>query len=287
MEILSVQNQFQSHQFGVLSAGKTEVWTKPLTNAPSKSKTTSVSASGKQPLRQQSSSPLPKSIKSEDDTSRQSTRMLATQTQTALAAGKLSKSATTPIKSATSRTATGNAKLAKSKSTSGVITSNSNSDDSNSESGLDIDTKYETFLYNLPTYNEDAIQLLAIVLEKQLREAKLKHLACTEVLLPCGLLNRIAVDMLDMADSEPCGIRGCNIIIEFEDEPANTRRIASLKVDQNTVSTFELYLTIKQDRSGWTSILPQFLKNLTRGGTIMISREYMLVKNKLYYSFSD
>lgn len=88
---------------------------------------------------------------------------------------------------------------------------------------MDFDGKNETFLYSLPTYNDDAIQLLAIVLEKQLREAKLKHLACTEVLLPCDLLNRVAVDMLEMADSEPCGIRGCNIIIEFEDEPANTR----------------------------------------------------------------
>lgn len=50
----------------------------------------------------------------------------------------------------------------------------------------------------------------------------------------------------------------CLLILGFS--PICYRRIASLQVDQNTVSTFELYLTLKHDRSGWTSILPQFLK---------------------------
>jgi hypothetical protein len=99
------------------------------------------------------------------------------------------------------------------------------------------------------------------MLTNTLREAKQRHLlSCTEVLLPCELLQRIAMDMLMNSDSEACGIRGCNIIIEFEDEMGHKRQIATTKTDQNTVSTFELILTLRQDRSGWTSILPQFLK---------------------------
>jgi len=140
-------------------------------------------------------------------------------------------------------------------------------------------------LFHLPTFNEEAIQQVAEMLTNTLRDAKQRHLSCTEVLLPCELLQRIGVEMLISSDEEACGIRGCNIIIEFEDEMGNKKKIASTKTDPNTVSTFELILTLKQDRSGWTSILPQFLKNLTRGGTIMISRDYLLVKNKLNYSF--
>ena len=99
------------------------------------------------------------------------------------------------------------------------------------------------------------------MLTNTLRDAKQRHLlACTEVLLPCELLHRIGVEMLLSSDEEACGIRGGNIIIEFEDEIGNTKKIASTKTDPNTVSTFELILTLKQDRSGWTSILPQFLK---------------------------
>uniref|UniRef100_A0A182MHR4 Uncharacterized protein n=1 Tax=Anopheles culicifacies TaxID=139723 RepID=A0A182MHR4_9DIPT len=124
-------------------------------------------------------------------------------------------------------------------------------------------------------------------LESELRIAKRQHLACTEVLLPADLLPRISSEMFEQSEKEPCGIRGCTIYIEFEDEPDNTRRIATMKTDPNTVSTFELYLTLKQDRRGWISILPQFLKNLTRPSTIMISPEFRLTKNKLYHAYSD
>uniref|UniRef100_A0A182MXP6 Uncharacterized protein n=1 Tax=Anopheles dirus TaxID=7168 RepID=A0A182MXP6_9DIPT len=130
--------------------------------------------------------------------------------------------------------------------------------------------------------HEDALQKLTQRLESELRIAKRQHLACTEVLLPADLLPRISSQMFELSEKEPCGIRGCTIYIEFEDEPDNTRRIAAMKTDPNTFSTFELYLTLKQDRRGWTSILPQFLKNLARGSTIMISPDFVLTKNKLY-----
>ncbi|EAA05686.4 AGAP011600-PA [Anopheles gambiae str. PEST] len=133
----------------------------------------------------------------------------------------------------------------------------------------------------------DALQKLTQRLESELRIAKRQHLACTEVLLPADLLPRISAEMFEQSEKEPCGIRGCTIYIEFEDEPDNTRRIATMKTDPNTVSTFELYLTLKQDRRGWTSILPQFLKNLARGSTIMISPEFRLTKNKLYHAYAD
>jgi len=135
---------------------------------------------------------------------------------------------------------------------------------------------------------EDAtLQALTMRLQSELRTAKSRHLACTEVLLPFDLLERVASEMIVMSEKEPCGIRGCTVYIEFEDEPSNTRRIASLQVDPNMVSTFELYLTLRHDRSGWTSLLPQFLKNLARSSTIMISPDFIITKNKLYRSFSE
>jgi len=117
----------------------------------------------------------------------------------------------------------------------------------------------ELFLWQLPSFSDSLIQEVADKLADTLRSAKQAHLTCTEVLLPCQLLQRIAIDMLETADSEPCGIRGCNITIEFSDELGSVRRIAELKTDPNTVSTFDLRLTLKQDRSGWKAILPQFL----------------------------
>lgn len=132
-----------------------------------------------------------------------------------------------------------------------------------------------------------ACQALARRLEDELRAAKSAQLACGEVLLPADLLPRIARDVLRMAENEPCGLRGCTLYINFETEQ-ECRRIGTVKCDPNTVSTFELFLTLSQDsRSTWHSLLPQFLKNLTKGGTIMISPGFTLEKKKLYRSYLE
>jgi len=123
-------------------------------------------------------------------------------------------------------------------------------------------------------------------LEAELRAAKSTHLSCGEVLLPCGLLQRISRDILAMAESEPCGLRGCTLYLDFEGEQ-DCRRLSTVKCDPATTSTFELYLTLKQSSAGWNSFLPQFLKKITRGNTVMISTEYELQKNKLYRSYID
>ncbi|XP_030238704.1 protein charybde isoform X2 [Drosophila navojoa] len=135
---------------------------------------------------------------------------------------------------------------------------------------------------NLDDVNAVAVQELSQQLQAKLRDAKSQHLACTEVTLPNNLMQRIAAEIIRMSEREPCGERACTIFIEFESEPNNVRRIASFKVDPDTVSIFELYLTLKQDKRGWSSLLPKLLKYITRSNTIMISPDFTLTKNKLY-----
>lgn len=137
---------------------------------------------------------------------------------------------------------------------------------------------------NLDDVSASAVRELSQQLQAQLRDAKRRHLACTEVTLPNDLTQRIAAEIIRMSEREPCGERACTLFIEFESEPNNVRRIASFKVDPDTVSIFELYLTLRQDKSGWTSLLPQFIKNLTRSNTINISPDFTLTKKKLYSS---
>lgn len=116
--------------------------------------------------------------------------------------------------------------------------------------------------YYVPYPNSEdcvAVEALAKRLEAELRAAKHTHLSCGEVLLPCGLLQKIAEDILELADSELCGLRGCTLYLAFEGED-DCRRLGVVKCDPSTASTFELYLTFKQSTAGWNSFLPQFLK---------------------------
>lgn len=149
----------------------------------------------------------------------------------------------------------------------------------------------DSFLTTLPHWNEAEIEHVRNVLMATLRDAKERHLECTEVLLPCDMLERIAIDMLSASDEEACGIRGANIRIEFDNgDGSGSNEIAICNTDLNTVATFELRLTLKQEhsRSKWiSSIMPQFIRNLTRASTIVISRDYTLSKHKLNYSFAE
>lgn len=133
----------------------------------------------------------------------------------------------------------------------------------------------------------------------------------------CLFKYRGVVDPLELIEIRVFNIffvcRGCTLFISFEASDVH-RKISTIKCDPQTVSTFELYLTLKQDSSSWHSLLPQFLKyvslccmlcdstkwtelmvwllfvicrNLTRGGTIVISPGFTLEKKKLYRSYQD
>lgn len=68
-----------------------------------------------------------------------------------------------------------------------------------------------------------AVNELSQRLQSELRAAKSRHLSCTEVSLPWDLTPRIAADMIKTSEREPCGVRGCAIFIDFEDETGNAR----------------------------------------------------------------
>lgn len=134
-------------------------------------------------------------------------------------------------------------------------------------------------------FDFSAVEALAQILEQELKSAKSNHLACGEVLLPANLLGNIAQQIYELAEPEPCGIRGCVLYIRFETSDEN-RLLSTFICDSETPATFELYLTLKQSSNSW-NFLPQFLKKIARGGTVMLSPEFEITKNKLYRSYSD
>nr|CAD7578097.1 unnamed protein product [Timema californicum] len=134
--------------------------------------------------------------------------------------------------------------------------------------------------------NGIAVQALTRRLEEELRAAKTRHLECGEVLLPADLLPMIARDVFRMAESEPCGLRGCTLYLNYETDQL-CRKIGRVECDPGRVSTFELFLTLRHDSSSWYTLLPQFLKNWTSGRTIVLGHGFTLEKKKLYRSYRE
>lgn len=128
-------------------------------------------------------------------------------------------------KSRTNRQTTNYSDNNSSSNTNATNISSSNSttnSTTNPTSGSQNNNRYNSNLICM-TDDDASVNALSIRLQSELRAAKSRHLACTEVSLPYDLTPRIAAEIIKVSEKEPCGIRGCTIYIEFEDEPSNTR----------------------------------------------------------------
>ncbi|XP_033740840.1 DNA damage-inducible transcript 4-like protein [Pecten maximus] len=129
---------------------------------------------------------------------------------------------------------------------------------------------------------KDLVSLIKHALSS-VRDDKLGY----EMLIPCGLVMCIARDIMASARKEPCGLRGCVLFINLEDKN-KCQNLVKLDCDPTTVSTFELYLTLKEDTRGWCKLKKFFIfmsgyldKKKTLDLKLLCSR-YGLEKKKLY-----
>lgn len=160
-------------------------------------------------------------------------------------------------------------------------------------------------------HNEEWLrEKLAKHLECVLRDAREKiFIGCAQVLMPTTLPSQLAADIMGMADCEPCGIRGCTLYIELEDDSrlplvetssttttptttttsgggrgANRHQLGRVIMSHETVPTFEIRLTLRRSPAGWFAAsfgLSRLLKNLGRD-SLVISDTYCLRKKRLY-----
>uniref|UniRef100_A0A1A9UPC7 Uncharacterized protein n=1 Tax=Glossina austeni TaxID=7395 RepID=A0A1A9UPC7_GLOAU len=287
MEVLSLQNHhIHQQQFGVIGSAKVKDWTGSL-SPPPETQLSNFAASG---IKEDKSAPI-EFVDVVDGIESQHKHSLRPQIHQQLQSTTMETSTTpTHIKSANNAIYTYNNNLLHcsphTSTTNTAMSSMYPSALTPSPTSSNLSTPTEATEHFGIAHSNDidaaAVNELSQRLQAELRAAKSRHLSCTEVSLPWDLTPRIAAEMIKTSEREPCGVKGCAIFIDFADDTGNVRRIAAFKVDPSTVSTFELYLTLKQDKGGWTSILPQFIKNLTRSNTILISPHFTLSKHKIY-----
>lgn len=153
------------------------------------------------------------------------------------------------------------------------------------------------------------IEHLAKQIEGVLRLAKeSRRLICSELLVPHMLTAHIAQEVIELAESEPCGLRGCLLFICIEDNqhsklksaganshssnsqaanatknqltPAiSSRLLGEFAIDPSVVPTFEVFLTLKRAAPNWFESIEHIILGKER---IVLSEVYLLHKKKLY-----
>src|SRR5690606_5009018 len=143
---------------------------------------------------------------------------------------------------------------------------------------------------------EQVIKIVAKGIEKVLRKAKEnRRLICNELLVPQTLTAHIASDVIEISESEPCGIRGCLLMLCIEDsqpkhksahsQHGNSQRAAApscrllgeFAIDHSVVPTFEVIVTLKRGSTNWYETVENKLLGKEK---IILSEVYLLSKRK-------
>lgn len=172
-----------------------------------------------------------------------------------------------------------------------------------SESGSDVSCDLlgpsgedEDLFYD-PT-EESLLREVVDVIARSLREAKDSEcgaLRCAKLLIPEKLLEHIGSELLHLAASEPCGLRGALIDLCVE-HAFGCESVEQIAVDPCLVPTFQLTLVLRLENSGlWPRIQGLFSSGAAKSGSaggappaakqaIRLRTGFRVIKKKLYSS---
>ncbi|XP_067876547.1 DNA damage-inducible transcript 4 protein [Heterodontus francisci] len=146
-----------------------------------------------------------------------------------------------------------------------------------SDSDSVIDDPFEEFLC------ADVMQLI----EQSLSAAKHRALRCFKLLIPDQLTAQVAEELLRLAASEPCGLRGAVLHLNVEERDV-CKDVDRIVVDSSLPPTFELTLVLRLEAGLWPKI-----QDLLRSGpsftpgyrqALRLSPRFRIIKRKLYSS---
>ncbi|RUS85652.1 hypothetical protein EGW08_006598 [Elysia chlorotica] len=129
--------------------------------------------------------------------------------------------------------------------------------------------------------------------EDAIRAACERELNC-RVVFPPELLARVAGDILRMSVAEPCGVRGCAIILCLQ-EKDRCHKLATVFGGSFTPPTFEIHVTLREDTRSWKAFQKVFLtiKNCLlnssqwKSSPRILHPAYQLEKRRLYRGVSS
>ena len=144
-------------------------------------------------------------------------------------------------------------------------------------------------------------KLLLKLFDTEISSQLSKHLEVEEVLceieIPRVVLNKIISQTLILSEKEPCGLKGATFVVllsspssvtsnSSEDDPeADSRtKIGRFKVDQFTVSTFELHLTLSISHELSLKVANFVRKIQGNKSLVRIDQQFNIEKKKLYRS---
>ncbi|XP_074855601.1 DNA damage-inducible transcript 4 protein [Carettochelys insculpta] len=125
------------------------------------------------------------------------------------------------------------------------------------------------------------------LIQVSLNKANINSKRCSRLVMPGQLVSQVSKELLHLAYSEPCGLRGALIDLCVE-QGKECHSVGQIAVDPNLVPTFQLTLVLRLDSRLWPKIQGLFSSgtSFTPGfsQSLKLSTGFRVIKKKLYSS---
>ncbi|XP_061693086.1 DNA damage-inducible transcript 4 protein-like isoform X2 [Syngnathoides biaculeatus] len=167
-----------------------------------------------------------------------------------------------------------------------------NDSDAGSIADMSLSNSESSFL-SYPSEESLAAELVATIEESLHGAAHL--LGCSRLLVPDSLLDHVGQELVHLAVSEPCGLRGALIdLCVDKGEPGSPRCVDEIAVDAALVPTFHVTLVLRAESGGlWPKVRRLFRTSRSeptcetparQQHSLRLSSGFRAMKRKLYCS---
>ncbi|XP_066985712.1 protein charybde-like [Macrobrachium rosenbergii] len=135
------------------------------------------------------------------------------------------------------------------------------------------------------TWLEDPTERVTQATLRQTVEEEMRLATDDGICLPPSLLDQVAEEVLHLSKDEPCGLRGCMLLVMWKNSDSDNQRqlITQVKADTCTPTTHILVLTLQPDCSSWYNRMARMIRSLDKRERrqLVASPDYELKKRRL------
>lgn len=100
-----------------------------------------------------------------------------------------------------------------------------------------------------------------LVLQRRVEE-EVRRAAENSFVFPPSLFDQAADQVLAVSKDEPCGLRGCLLIVAYVDPTYGEQQLISMRVDETAPCTHVLVLRLHPDEASWYTKMARIFRSL-------------------------
>lgn len=147
-----------------------------------------------------------------------------------------------------------------------------------------VESRLRDLLDPLPTEEdleesiEDPTETIERLVLRRRVEEEVRRAVDNNMVFPPSLLDQAADQVLTVAKEEPCGLRGCVLIVAYVDPELGEQQLIKVKCDEAMPTTHLLVLRLHPDPASWYTKMARIFRSFGKR-KMVVSPKFELIKD--------